>query len=56
MVKIVETEAATHTALLLVELTALWGAGTGYTTDPQALLLYCTSAQLQQREQTQLLP
>lgn len=51
MVKPVETEAATHTAPLLDELPALWGAGTGYATIPQALLLCCTLAQLQMGEQ-----
>lgn len=56
MVKIVETEAATHTAPLLAEFMALVSAGTGYTTMPQAVLLCCTLAQLQQGEQVQLLP
>lgn len=54
MVKIVEAEAGTHTAPLLAELMALWCAGNGYITVPQALLLCCTLAQLQQGEQGQL--
>lgn len=51
MVKIVQTEAETHTTTLLVELLALWGAGTSCTTIPPALLLCCTLAQLQTGEQ-----
>lgn len=51
MVKAGEIEAATHTALLLDELPALWDAGTSCTAIPQALLLCCTLAQLQTGEQ-----
>ena len=56
MVKIVEMEAATHTAPLLAELPALSGAGTRYPAIPQAPLLCCIPAQLQTGKRRCLLP